>query len=405
MKKLLALILVVCLAFAGFLTWNNRESISLYSQIQPSQEVPAAPAPAQDVPAAPTYKGLDVAKLYALHSPDEVVATVDGNDVTWGEFFYWYSVQARQMDSYFQQYAMYLGQNISWNDVADPDTGMTYSDLAFDAAENMIRQMYGIEKMSNDLGLGFDEADQAELDASIQSDIDSLVGEGGTREDLSSFLAEAYLPEALYERVGRTGVLYAKGYDVLFGGEEATLVSDEDAVAFLSEQGYMNAHHILFLTTAPADGSVDQAAFEAEKLAAAEALVEELRAIEDDAGRLARFEELKVEKCEDTGKTDYPHGYCFTPGTMVPEFEEAAKALAPYEISEPVKTTYGYHVLMGLPLDADAPLYSSDGTDASARQLFAAEEYDALIVGAMDALELIWAEGFGPIDLSAYISE
>ena len=46
---------------------------------------------------------------------------------------------------------------------------------------------------------------------------------------------------------------------------------------------------------------------------------------------------------EDTGETEA--GYCFGRGEMVSEFENAAFALNYNEISDVVKTEYGYHII------------------------------------------------------------
>ena len=46
----------------------------------------------------------------------------------------------------------------------------------------------------------------------------------------------------------------------------------------------------------------------------------------------------------------------FGAGQMVPEFEEAVKALSPGEVSEPVKTQFGWHVVSLLETrNAEAP--------------------------------------------------
>ena len=96
-------------------------------------------------------------------------------------------------------------------------------------------------------------------------------------------------------------------------------------------------------------------------------IAKELQGIKDQAKLLKRFAELKEAECEDSGKTAYPDGYTFEPGTMVTEFEEAVRGLDEYAVSDPVQTAYGYHVIMRLPLKGDASLITLTGDSASAR--------------------------------------
>lgn len=58
------------------------------------------------------------------------------------------------------------------------------------------------------------------------------------------------------------------------------------------------------------------------------------------------FYELMQEFNEDTGETEA--GYTFGPGEMVKEFEEAAFALDYDQISDVVKSDYGYHIIKRL---------------------------------------------------------
>ena len=109
---------------------------------------------------------------------------------------------------------------------------------------------------------------------------------------------------------------------------------------------------ILLLTMDPATGEELDETLVAEKAATAQRLAEELQAVKDPAELLERFARLKEEYCEDSGKTVYAEGYTFTPHTMAAEFEAACKALEPYEVSDPVLSKYGYHVILRRPLFA-----------------------------------------------------
>ncbi len=57
------------------------------------------------------------------------------------------------------------------------------------------------------------------------------------------------------------------------------------------------------------------------------------------------FSKLAKEYSNDPGSKDYGGLFEFYMGEAVKEFEEAVKKLKPGEVSEPVKTAYGYHII------------------------------------------------------------
>lgn len=70
------------------------------------------------------------------------------------------------------------------------------------------------------------------------------------------------------------------------------------------------------------------------------------------------FDQLMNEYSEDGRDADgnlyAPDGYGLAyAGQMVPEFENGALALEVGQISEPIATAYGYHIIMRIPLDQE----------------------------------------------------
>ena len=401
MKKFLALLIAVCLAFAVFTGCNQSaapaaEDKAAEDSVSVPAEAPAeeSAAAAEATPAVET-KSVDFAALYETHEPSEVVASVNGHDVTWEEYFYWLYMQASQIDSYFTQMSSYYGIQYDWDEPYEEGGDVTYAQLAVENAGRMLCQLYGLEKYAEDNKIKLSAEDEKAIEEGLESDIAAVCGEDGTEEQFNEKLAETYLPRDIYDRISRVDRLYNAGFTAKYG-ENGEKLSDEEAVKYLEDNGYLSANHILLMTIDPStrESLTDEEI--AEKKMQAEKIADELGAIKDPEELAARFAELKEEYCEDTGKTAYPDGYVFNEGTMVSEFEDAVKALEPGEVSGVVESSYGYHIIMRLEDDADRTVsYTSDGTTAySARYTAASAKYAADVEKCIEALSVKYADGF-----------
>lgn len=139
-------------------------------------------------------------------------------------------------------------------------------------------------------------------------------------------------------------ILYSKLFEAKINDSDFEKIVREKVLAAMTtpEKPYVRAKHIL---VAFEEGATDEQ--KAEKKALAETILARAKAGED-------FDALVKEYGEDPGMESNPDGYYFTYGTMVEPFENTAFALKEGEISEPVETNFGYHIIQRLPLDDDA---------------------------------------------------
>lgn len=399
MKKFVVLLVVLCLAFAVALGFLGRSPMPLTGDSAETQE-PAA-EPAAETAAPVEVETLDYEALYALHDPAEVVMIVDGKDVTWGEYFSWLYMSAMQTEQYFVAMGNY-GVPLKWSDPVGED-GSTYADSAIAGGENTLRQLMTILGYAESQGVEASQETLEAVQAQRESDKLATVGEEGTEEDFAQFLHSLYRSEDAYQRATMANYINLQHYSDTYG-ENGEKVSDDQALGYLQENGYLYANHILLTTMDLQTGEALEEAAVAEKEAQAQALAEELQAIQDPEQLVKRFQELKEEYDEDTGKVAYPDGYVFLPGEMVAEFEEGVKALADYGVSQPVKTSYGYHVILRLPLTADTVVnYDSTGAAVTGRSLFASFDYAAGLDAYLENLSMEYVDDFQAPDLSKYV--
>ena len=402
MKKTVILLIVVGLLAVcglGYVLGRGGQDMS------PVAELEVTPPPTEEIAQADQTPGavrtLDFDALYASHEPDEVVLEGPDGQLTWSEYFYLLYSQARQVSDYFETMHMYYGVSEDWDDVAEGED-TTYAQLVVDSAAAIGRQFLAIEGYAKDHGVSLTPENEETLRQMLAEDTINACGEGATEEDFNAHLQEIYMTRAMYDRVQRTNLLYQENFNQVYGPDGA-LYDEAAAVAYLEENGYMAAHHILLLNTDELTGE----ALPPEKLEENRLLMtqwaQELRAIEDPQERLARFEELKAEFCQDGGRNTYPKGYTFTPGTMVPAFEEATLALEPYGVSDVVESDYGMHLVMRLPLTAQNLVYGN--TPRTALALAANADYGQTLQEKLDNLQVEIKGGVDSIDLTQYLRE
>ena len=398
MKKIVIFLVVIVLAFAGFLTWLSYQPETHMALTD--EEAPAYSGEMSEEAAAAEVRSLDYDAIAALHAKDEIVMKVFGEDILWEDYYAWLYMNSKQVESFFEQMAVYYGVAADWEGSVGDGSGMTYAQLPPSAAEDTLLRIYAIEKLAADKGVVLSDESLAALED--QALAEAAIGEGACVDDLLAALEEMHMSLDTYKRISRANFLYGDILSAEFG-EECEKVSDEECGAWLAEQGYMAANHILLMTTNKDTGETLDEAAAAEKKAKADEIYAELSAIGDVEERVARFLELKEEYDEDTGKTYYPNGYTFTSGTMVSEFEDAVNAMEAYDLSEPVKSSYGWHVIMRMPLGADNSMSDSSGALVPAGWLYAQQKLGTELENYMAEGNVEYAEGFEVPDLLKFI--
>ena len=396
-KRVIAWVLALCLAFGAGIGVTRIKKNG--AEEAPQEVIPQEEVGEQREEMKAKMPDLDAA--YATHKPEEIVATIAGHDITWREYFYWLAYDADYIYYYLQTYYNYYGVNPDWTDAMD-DEGTTFAQYVVEGAEMCIAQQYILLDYAKEQGFTLSEEKLAEIDAEIEEYKLQNCGENATEEDFAAFLAEQYSTPELFRTIVTNDYVFKGLFDFLYG-ERGENVSDEDALAYLTDNGYeFHCNHILLLTMDMTTGEELDEETVAQKKAQADELYAELSAIEDAEERVERFKELKEEYCEDSGKTNFPDGYVFTAGMMVSVFEETTAELEDYQLSEPVQSEYGYHIILRLPADPDATVdYSDEGTALSARMLYADKTYGEYISTAIDeAVEnVVYADNMKGFDL------
>ncbi|MBQ9941300.1 MAG: peptidylprolyl isomerase [Clostridia bacterium] len=296
----------------------------------------------------------------------EYVLKINGIPVSIEEYRYPYLNEKFRLDG---------GDDTLWTEEAAEENRLTAEDAETvkNNTVNYLKQTMIFQFLAAKYNVSLSEEEIKQVDDLMQSTRDSFNAEDSdyTYEEA---LNESYLTDA-YLRYGNLNAsLSNKVFSAFYIDENAPLkFSAEQAVQYLKDSDYIRAQHILIkFPDEPTEGTEEEIAAavaqnKADTLKKAEEVLEKVNAGED-------FMTLVEQYNEDPGMGIYGEdGYYFTKGVMVEEFENAAYALEEGATSGLVETSFGYHIIKRLPLEADyilenaatylVPAYSSDFTD------------------------------------------
>ena len=299
-------------------------------------------------------------------APDAIVASVAGNGASADLIAYWIGYDVSYLDSYMQYYT---GSSLDWDYTLSDGTNIT--DYIKSNVYSSVKQHLVLENLANKYGVTLTEGQESAMADSDQTYIDQY----GSEEAFEEEIAKLGMRRETYDRVARSNYLYQNLYQLYNTEGSALYASDEDLAVYAADQNYITADHILLSTKDLTTGEALTDEQKAEKKALAEEIKQKLDACEGDVDELtALFQELADQYSEDPGRETYPTGYTFTTGSMVQEFENAAYALSEGEVSEVVESSFGYHILLRLPLDKSA---AADEVRDEYFSNFIAEQVDA----------------------------
>lgn len=269
---------------------------------------------------------------------DAPLATVDGQEIRAEQLLFWLA-SAIESEEYYGGAI----EEDEWAELGDQ--------LKSDALDTAVLYRV-VESKAGEYGITLTQEQEDE----IAADVAAAVEEAGGEDAFQAALDEVCISKEGYMALSRVGYLYAGLRSKL--EEDGTIaVTDGDIDKFIEENGIYGAKHILISTRRQTENGYEE--FSDEEKAQALEKANGLRDQLAQAGNSEElFDELMKEYSEDgrneNGDLYAPEGYTFVyPGQMVTEFEEGATALEIGEISDPIQSQFGYHIILRIPVDRE----------------------------------------------------
>jgi parvulin-like peptidyl-prolyl isomerase len=310
--------------------------------------------------------------------PDDAVAVVDGTVITRAE-----------LDTLVDQAKKaYAAQKQEFPKVGTPE----YQNVQTQYVAFLV-QREEFEKEAEKLGVEVTAKDiDKELEEFVKSRFD------GKRKDFEKALEEQGFTEESFRETIRTSVLSQKLFDAV---TKDVKVSDADILQYYTQNqssyGTPESRDVRHILISEKQGSGDTVDFAKSKTEA-----DRVRGLLVDGGDFAA---LAKEHSDDPGSKETGGKLTISRGQTVPEFDKTAFELKQGTISQPVKTTYGYHIIEALSPVRKATTTPLDKVRDSIRATLLQEKRTEFMTDWVEDLrkeyedKVSYAAGFEPPDV------
>lgn len=363
MKKLLALLAALVLCLTVFVGCGDNDSDADNDNSNDDS------GNVSDVNETAAESGFYDADGNKLLNSDDVFMTVNGYDITFDEYRYWYNM----VDSYY-----FSGGDVTfWESYPDYfATLLDYSEYYVLESNwaNLLAQTYGVEMTDEDL-------------ETVESYLAEEKAYFETEEEYYEALESAGFTEELLVKIITNQVLSNRVYEELYHKEGALLLPTDDQLKQKVHDEYVRVYHVLISSDHFADLEGYEDYTEEELSQAALDLANDLLAQINNGE--ADIYELAQSVGDDPGMEDNEAGYLFTTGEMVQEFEDTSFALEVGEISGLVESSYGWHIIQRLEQDEYVEANWETVRETVANAIFNEEVNDLL-----DNAEIVYNDAY-----------
>ncbi|MBU5668260.1 peptidylprolyl isomerase [Peptoniphilus sp. MSJ-1] len=248
-----------------------------------------------------------ISSLAGCGKKEGVAAEVNGVEIPIESFYKSYSASANQLVAQYGE--DYLAEK-------EPTTQKTYKQLL---GENALRDLTQIEMVKQD-------AEKSKItvsDEEVNKQLEAIKAQLGGQEAFNAFLKDNGLEEEFVVNNLKNQMLLSKYVET----KQKELEPTEDEV-----KKYYEDNKDKFYTAKASHILVDN--------------LKEANVIRKEIQKGGDFAEIAKEKSKDTGSAQNGGSLGeFKNGQMVPQFDEAIQKMKVGEISEPIQSQFGYHVI------------------------------------------------------------